>query len=193
VGEGRAEPLPVAPRPFPDESMGSWLGRLAARYWMPLAPFAEALRIVLPLKTTNLGWFLMPALSARTLRALARVARLPIERLEALELPPAWCHDRSSLSVCPGCLFVNPLDVTSPYWKRAWLDPNPAPCTHHREAPHELSTVALRKARNFDEILSLVSEHERHRRTAQRRFFYQSPSELRPRSALRGPVRYYDY
>jgi hypothetical protein len=62
----------------------------------------------------------------------------------------------------------------------------------HREAPHFLPAIALRKARNFDEILNLVSEHERYRRHSHR-WFIVRPCELRPRSALRGPVRYYDY
>jgi hypothetical protein len=160
---------------------------------MTLAAFADALGIALPLQATNLGWFLMPAQSSRTLRTLARAARLPIERLQALELPAEWCHDRAALSVCPGCLFVNPLDVSAPYWKRAWLDPSPPLCGKHRDAPHVLPAIALRKARNFDEILSLVSEHERYRRDAHRWFIVKRPCELRPRSALRGPVRYYDY
>jgi hypothetical protein len=34
-------PLPVAPRPFVDEPLGSWLGRLAARYRLGVCDLAN--------------------------------------------------------------------------------------------------------------------------------------------------------
>jgi hypothetical protein len=65
-------PLPVAPRPFPGESMGGWLGRLASRYRLPLKRFATYYGLELPLATTKVGWLLLPPLPERTLKRIAR-------------------------------------------------------------------------------------------------------------------------
>ena len=157
-------PLPVAPRPFPGESMGGWLGRLASRYRLPLKRFAEHYGLELPLNATRVGWLLLPPLPERTLKQIARVVRISTELLNGIQTPPAWITRRQWLPVCGACLFVNPLDVTSPYWKRGWLAPDAAPCDIHAEEAHWIEAEHLRPCRNFAEVLKVVGYYDAYRR-----------------------------
>jgi hypothetical protein len=144
--------------------MGGWLGRLASRYRLPLNRFAEHYGLELPLTATRAGWLLLPPLPERTLKQIARVVRTSIALLDAIQTPAAWITRRQCLPVCGACLFVNPVDATSPYWKRAWLAPDALPCEIHDEEAHWVDVEHLRPCRNFAQALKVVGYYEAYRR-----------------------------
>ena len=80
-------PWPLAPRPFPEEAMGGWLGRLAARYRMRLDEFVKRAGVDCDLAITNVGWLLAPPLTATAIDQLARQTRCDADRIPALQTP----------------------------------------------------------------------------------------------------------
>lgn len=68
TGEGvdAVRPLPFAPRPFADEALGSWIGRVAGRYRMNVTQLDTDYELRLGL-TSGLFWLMPAALSPVTL------------------------------------------------------------------------------------------------------------------------------
>ena len=83
-----ARAWPVAPRPFPEEAMGSWIGRVAACYRVSVEQLCEDGAIEVD-TSGHLGWLLPASLPSDQLRRLARLARLDPDRLSAIEAPPS--------------------------------------------------------------------------------------------------------
>jgi hypothetical protein len=106
-------PWPVAPRPFSEESMGSWLGRLAARYHMEVMQFGHINDLALPTPNPTVGWLLMPPLPEATIDRLAKLGRVSRERIEQMQTPTHWIRARTALPYCSTCLFLNPRDVSA--------------------------------------------------------------------------------
>ena len=48
--------------------MGSWLGRVAARYRMSVAQLVEDYHLQIPLETSRAGWLLLPLLQSGVLQ-----------------------------------------------------------------------------------------------------------------------------
>ncbi|MBA3897995.1 MAG: TniQ family protein, partial [Sphingomonadaceae bacterium] len=99
--------LPLAPRPFPDESIRSWIGRVAARYDLAPAELVTRLRDgpgVHVSRLFPLDW----QEDAELDHLLAQAARLDEARIRALRLvvtdrpKPALWH-RTLLAWCPAC------------------------------------------------------------------------------------------
>ena len=67
---------PVCPRPFVDETFGSWFGRVAARYRMDVDHLAESAGVELEIGRDCCGWLTMPPPRGRTLQRLAALARV---------------------------------------------------------------------------------------------------------------------
>ncbi|WP_407830811.1 TniQ family protein [Verminephrobacter eiseniae] len=111
VSEHRA--LPVAPRPFADEILGGWIGRLAGRYRMSVSEFAAVHALELGLES-GAGWLLIPALQPETLTRIAVLTRIEEARIAEVKAPVSWIIWRTHFVYCPRCVFLNPLDVTSP-------------------------------------------------------------------------------
>jgi hypothetical protein len=115
-------PWPAAPRPFHEEAMGSWLGRVAARYRMGVTQLLKDYDLQVPINASGAGWLLLPALNTEVLQRLARLARMKVDMLQAIQIPVSWSCDCRNVFYCKACLFVNPEDVFSPMWKRQWFD-----------------------------------------------------------------------
>ena len=112
---------PVAPRPFPEEALGSWIGRVAARYRVSVEQLCEEGAIELD-ASGDLGWLQPAPLPSNQLPRLARLARLDPNRLSGIEEPPSWRRDRILAFHCKTCVFLNPADVTAPRWRgRGWI------------------------------------------------------------------------
>jgi len=56
-------------------------------------------------------------------------------------------------------VFVNPVEIESPYWRFAWIFDDPGECPIDRVAREWLPPATLAKARNMDTLLSYISEH----------------------------------
>jgi TniQ len=154
-------PLPVAPRPFLQEAFGGWIGRLASCYRMSVLEFAQQMGLDLDGQLSGVGWLLLPAQSARTLGRLADLARLEPAVLRAIETPDAWTHRRKQYLYCARCVFVNPEDVASPYWKRQWLSPAATLCDVHASPLRAIPSGRVNRCLNLVLLLTRVAEYER--------------------------------
>lgn len=150
---------PFCPRPFVDETFGSWFGRVAARYRLDVDQLVVAADIELELGSNCQRWLTMaPAQNDALTRisALARVTPSALSALAGNACPPS-CD--AGLWFCCRCVFVNPVEIESPYWRFAWIFEGPGDCPIHRVAREWLPPAALSKARNMDKLLSYISEH----------------------------------
>ena len=163
------EPLawPVAPRPFAVEPISGWLGRVAARYRMSVHELAQLYGLEVAFCGYDSTWLEVSSFADATLDKLAALARLNVAELKALQWPlvatPAQ-RGRRQLACCPSCLFLNPLDVTAPCWKREWLVSVMSTCPIHLRPMQNVSSLSLRKCGNFDHVLKAVSGHTARRR-----------------------------
>jgi hypothetical protein len=141
--------------------MGSWLGRLAARYQMEVMQFGHINDLALPTPDPSVGWLLMPPLQQASIGRLSHLARVASERIERMQTPPHWITARTALRYCSTCLFLNPRDVTAPRWIRNWLDPEASSeCPFHSKPLTSVSTFALRGCKHFGAVLKLISDEE---------------------------------
>ena len=154
-------PLPVAPRPFFQEVFGAWIGRIASCYRLTVREFAQQMRLDLEGLLGGAGWLLLPAQSARTLECLADLVRMEPAELRAIEIPRAWSHRRSHYLYCSRCVFLNPEDVASPYWKRSWIDPAVEICEVHASPLHAIPSSRVRTSLNLSRLLAQVGRYER--------------------------------
>jgi hypothetical protein len=155
-------PLPCAVRPFADEAFGSWVGRLAGQYRMSVGELDSEYALDLPW-SRRLGWLAAGPYHPHTIEALANVARIDAARLQALEARVAWC-DAKRAAYCPCCIFLNPVDVTQPFWKSAWLDPKVIGCDLHRQRLMTLPSASVRCAANMTRLIKAVGTREQARR-----------------------------
>lgn len=99
-------PLSVAPRPFVDELLSSWLGRPAARYRLGVYDLADLYGIDLGERCRP--WLLLTELSEVSLTKLSWLARRDVHQLAAMQPPRAWCEGIRCLPYCARCFFLNP-------------------------------------------------------------------------------------
>ena len=151
----------MATRPFDDEPLGSWLGRVAARYRMGVWQLCEAYDLDIGTPDSGMGWLLLPPQPARNITALAMLARLDVPDLQSMQTPAPWPLARRLAAYCPRCLFLNDLDVTAPCWRRSWLDPAATWCAKHARPLGNVTAGQLRHCRNFDGVLQTVSRREK--------------------------------
>jgi hypothetical protein len=147
---------PVAPRPFSDETFGSWFGRVASRYRMGIDELAEDAGVTLEIDATCQGWLTMPPPSDESLRRLAWLARLPsnaLTRLESERSPPRW------LVFCHLCLFLNPVSVEEPYWRSGWVAQSDRWCATHHVQLARVRCSLTASARNLTKLLKHISRH----------------------------------
>ena len=154
-------PLPVAPRPFRQEAFGPWMGRIASCYRLSIREFVQQMGLDLEGLLGGAGWLLLPAQSTSTLERLADLARLEPAVLRALEIPQAWAHRRKNYLYCARCVFLNPEDVASPYWKRRWLDPAEILCDVHSTPLRAIPSGRVHRCKNLVQLLTQVASYER--------------------------------
>lgn len=164
-------PWPVAPRPFADEPLGGWLGRVAARYRLGVWQLCEAYGLDTGTTDSSMGWLLLPPQPARNIEALAMLARLDVRTLESMQTPVQWPLARRLAAYFPRCLFLNDLDVTSPCWRRSWLDPAATWCARHARPLGSVAAGKLRHCRNFNGVVQTVGRRERLQRALESAHF----------------------
>lgn len=151
------DPLPVSPRPFFDEAMGSWLGRIAGLYRMPLAEINARYQLKLPLDVTRVGWLLLPSLSADTMQRLESLTRVSLSRIQELQTPEGWIREEHRWCFCRSCLAMNKADLTAPYWQRRWLNPAFHECALHAGEMESLGTRRIGNCGNMVDLIKCVA------------------------------------
>lgn len=150
----QAEPtLPWAPRPFDGEALGSWLGRLAAAYGMEVDEFAAQAGLSIDLGHVA-NWLALPPLSRCDGERLRVLCRLPAASLPA----PYDAETPARLGYCPRCLYLNPVDVSAPYWQARWLLGIDSPwCSAHGLRHEYTSRHLVRGHRNMRRLLRAIN------------------------------------
>lgn len=155
-------PLPLAPRPFLDEALGSWIGRLAGLYRISVHQLDATYRLRLHL-TGPLTWLCPVPVSQESADRLGALTHLPATAaVHLVELDCAVLGAHAAY-YCRRCVFVNPVEVESPYWKRDWLAPRAAPCPIHDLPLTRLPAGEVRGAANMPSLIRAVSRFERRR------------------------------
>ena len=159
---------PVSPRPFADEPLGGWLGRVAARYRVSVDQlWADSGLDRRPI-THGTAWLLWSDVGLDNLCRLATLARVDVGRLAAIEPPSAWVRDPDRLPYCFACLMLNPMDVSAPRWKHEWLAPGTEWCRLHMQPLQSISALPVRRAQHFGQLLAAVRRHHYAKRRSAR-------------------------
>jgi hypothetical protein len=141
---------------------------VAARYRLSVDELAQLYGLELAFDRPGNAWLLVGQVVGPTIYRLARLARIDPAILDAMQRSPAVPVQSSQLAYCPSCLFLNPLDVTSPCWKQESLAPSASGCAVHIRPLAQLSIGSLRGYDNFDQLLRLISRRERQGRARSR-------------------------
>ena len=141
--------------------MGSWLGRVAARYRMSVRHLCDEYGLRLDLDTACAGWLVLPPVPDSIVGQLARLGRLDEGRLHEIQTPMGWASGPLRIQpYCARCLFLNPVDVAAPRWKRVWLNPEVTYCEVHGTSLSTIESSKLRRCKNFDHTLGLIGSLE---------------------------------
>jgi hypothetical protein len=96
------------------------------------------------------GWLALPLVPDSIVGELARLARLDKGRLHEIQTPIEWAAATRRMQVyCARCLFVNPVDVAAPRWRRVWLNPEVTYCEVHGKPLASIESSALRRCKSF--------------------------------------------
>lgn len=150
---------PAAPRPFHDETFGGWFGRVAGRYGITVDELAGAADLRLDLNPEGRGWLAADAPGEGALRHLAALCRLAPEDVRVLCTPSPLRV--GEIIYCYRCLVLNPTDVFSPYWRRAWAGGSTSPCQAHDGWVGRLSPADLLQRRNLPRLLKMLERRWR--------------------------------
>lgn len=135
--------LPVAPRPFRNEILSSWMVRVAARYGLDVPDMTTWL--------AGQGGGIQPhrfiddvAPDSNLLRLWARACRVDPARLTRLSLVlrylnrvPAWILERSEAPVCLACFDEDQVHGRDSYLRSAWRLTDQLVCPAHRQMLHD--------------------------------------------------------
>jgi hypothetical protein len=150
------------------EPIGGWLGRVAARYRMGVSELAHLYGLELDFDRPGNAWLIVGRIGQATIRRLTALARVDAAVLHAMQEWRPEPNQQPRLAYCRSCLFLNPLDVTSPCWKREWMNAMSTVCAIHAKTLSQLPITSLRRCDNFDHLLRVVSHRERTRRVRRR-------------------------
>ncbi|MDM0066781.1 hypothetical protein [Variovorax sp. J31P207] len=103
----------------------------------------------------------MPKLQQHTVDRLAALTRISRDRIKDIRVPPPWEGPRKHFCYYARCVFVNPLDVAAPIWRREWLEQNLSVCPIHGNEFQTLQAGRGLACKNLDKLLALVSCQER--------------------------------
>lgn len=154
----REGPWPVVPLPFPDEAFGSWFGRLALRYRIDVDELATQAGVALDFGRDCCRWLAAPPPVGTSLRRLAALCRLPPDVLQGMR---AGEDQASRFLFCDKCFFLNPDDVTAPYWKASWLYGPATDCSRHEIGYDYLLSSTLTRERNLRSVQRDISRRKR--------------------------------
>jgi hypothetical protein len=142
------------PRPFVDEAFGSWFGRVAARYRITVGELATAGGLHLDLGRDDRDWLISQPPQQPALARLCHLCALPQGAIEAMR---ATTPAGPRLWYCFNCLFMNPVEVESPYWRTDWLKPDCVPCRRHPDHWEYILPSDVGKRLNMRRLLRFIS------------------------------------
>ena len=112
--------------------------------------------------TGPLSWLLPGQMSEDSRSRLGWITRTHADLISSFAITTTDSARRGA-PYCRRCVFLNPIEVESPYWKREWLVSEALVCAIHRS---ELSTLPGRKVRqsaNMTNLIRAVGKYERER------------------------------
>lgn len=154
-------PWPCVPRPFADEAFGSWIGRVAGRYRISVDELAQAAGVFLDFGAECSTWLIASPPAESELDRLSRVSGISTARLAAMR--SATSLTTRVFRYCFHCLFLNPVEVESPYWHARWLEVGSRACTHHPDQWEQITQTALRQHRNMAKLTRFISRRHAYR------------------------------
>lgn len=161
--------LPVVPPAIEGESLGSWLGRIAALYHTPIHVLFAHAGIRYPRAKTG-GWIHLGALGSMELRTLAILLRTKTGALTRMN-SSLWdvASIESDVGFCERCLAEDHIAERPMHWRRAWLDSFNIVCAKHHSPlnvivanrrpalPHAPDwSYLIDSSRNYDVNLALA-------------------------------------
>ena len=96
-------------------------------------------------------------MSWESLERLGWLTRFPTAAISALAVEAGPVK---GASYCRRCVFLNPLEVESPYWKRDWLAPTASVCSIHNERLTVLPAARVRGSANMLKLIRTDGRHE---------------------------------
>lgn len=156
----RDSPWPVVPRPFADEAFGSWFGRLALRYRIDVDELATQADVELDFGRDCSHWLATPTPTGSSLRRLGVLTRIDREELRLL----GGVKERDdTFWFCERCFFLNPEDVTAPYWKSGWLMKPERKCSTCGRDCASVSSRVLSRRKNMRSLQHFISKRRQRR------------------------------
>jgi len=152
---------PIAPRPFDDEAFGSWFGRVAAKYGISVLELAQSSGVGVDVGEDASTWLGAAVPGASAVRRLAHLCRMPAAELRRLGPKPSVAPAKR-FHYCYRCLYLNPADVTAPYWKAGWLSESGGRCSLHASSGSWVTANDLKSHPNMRRLLRFISR-ERYR------------------------------
>lgn len=122
---------------------------------MSVEEFADYAGLSIDLGCARANWLALPKKpDSGDCKRLARLCRLP-----GSELPAAYEADAPArLAYCHLCLYLNPSDVTAPYWQASWLASTGGQhCGVHGQRYEQTCLSILREHRNMKRLLHSIS------------------------------------
>ncbi len=157
-------PWPLVPRPFADEALGSWFGRIASRFHMNVNELAAAGQLTLDFGEQCCEWLLLRPLNSADSARLSFLSGIGEENLPRPYVGPATARRQTQLAFCERCLWLNPLDVTAPYWKAEWAHLREPVCRLHGCRFDFVSGITLSTYSNMRRLLAHISTRSQRRR-----------------------------
>lgn len=140
-----------------DEALGSWLGRVAARYRVGVVKLIKEQELLLGATVAQAGWIALPRQEQDAIEQVAWLARVDAGDLLRIQTPDEWSASRTHFNDCSECLFLNRFDVTAPRWMLDGLNPEAKTCPVHGEPYWKVPASALRQCTNMDGVIRRLS------------------------------------
>jgi hypothetical protein len=150
-------PLPIVPPPAEGESLGSWLGRIGARYGVGVSRLLVHLGIRAP-RPQDVGPIDLPPLTVGQLELLSVRLRRSLCELAVMNAP-RWAASRhGEHAFCRRCLAEDRAQKGSPFWRRGWLDAFAVWCHRHQCRLQAVSASSCERQADWEAWLRHLSE-----------------------------------
>ena len=153
----------MTPKPLPDEALGSWLGRAAARYRIGVDELIAASGLEVDIGEQACTWLAAVPKGEGAIRRLCHISRLAQVDVLRMLTPKRLYAD--VFPCCYRCLVLNPWEIESPYWPLRWMTGESSLCDHAEIEVENATLGMLSRARNMRRLVKEL-EHKRRSRMA---------------------------